>query len=167
MKSLLLAAALAAGAAGAAQAATPGPISEVTVTIGPELEAKADIYGRRDLDMLAKELKRDVERSLSRTGAMGPDGAALHLILADAQPNRPTFKQLGDRVGLSFSSFGVGGAAIEGAAVYPDGHSDPVRYRWYESDIRQSVGAWTWSDATWTFQRFADRLARGDAYAER
>lgn len=167
MKALLLAGALAALASGAAQAAPVGPISQVTVAIGPGLQAKAKTYGQRELDKLAVELEDDVVRTLSRTGGMAPGGAKLHLILADAVPNRPTFKQLGDRVGLSFESFGVGGASIEGEVIYPDGRTEPVRYKWYETDIRQSYARYTWGDATDTFMRFADRLARGQVYAER
>jgi len=167
MKPLIVIAAIAALSAGAAQAATPGPISEVSVVIGHDLQAKAHTYGQRDLDRLARELKDDVERSLKRTGAMSPDGASLRLVLADAVPNRPTFKQLGDRVGLSFESFGIGGASIEGAVVYPDGHSEPVRYKWYETDIRQSYGRSTWGDASDVFLRFADRIGRGADYAQR
>ncbi len=167
MKSLILAAAMAAGAISAAPAALPIPISEVTVDIGPALQAKADKYGQKEIDKLAKELRQDVERSLSRTGSAGARGAILHLVLADAVPNRPTFKQLGDHVGLSYESFGVGCATIEGAVSYPDGHSQPVHYQWYETDIRLSANTWTGTDATWTFQQFADRLATGKAYAER
>ena len=167
MKSLFLAAVIATGVTGAAHAALPTPVSDVSVTIGPQLQAKASKYGQRELDMLAKELKRDVERSLARTGSAGPGGGSVQLVIADAVPNRPTFKQLGDHVGLSYESFGVGGATIEGAIVYPDGHSQPVRYQWYETDIRQAVNTWTWTDASWTFQQFADRLASGKAYAER
>ena|SRR5258706_8461660 len=167
MKSLILATAMALGAVSAAHAALSTPISAVTVDIGPALQAKADKYGQKDIDKLAKELRQDVERSLSRTGSAGPGGAVLHLVLADAVPNRPTFKQLGDHVGLSYESFGVGGATIDGAVIYPDGRNQPVHYRWYETDIRQSADTWTWTDATWTFQQFADRLATGKAYAER
>ncbi|HZZ34176.1 MAG TPA: hypothetical protein VFE03_00525 [Caulobacteraceae bacterium] len=167
MKSLILAAALTATMATAASAALPTPISEVSVSIGPELQAKANKYGQKDLDMLARDLKRDVERALARSGSAGPGGASLQLVLVDAVPNRPTFKQLGDHVGLSYDSFGVGGAAIEGAIVYPDGRRQPVRYKWYETDIRQTPNLWTWTDAAWTFEQFADRLAAGKAYAER
>jgi hypothetical protein len=75
-------------------AAVAAPAS-VTVTVGPELQKKAvETYGVRDVDHLATELRTDVERELTRTGAFG--GARIELVLVDAKPNRPTFKQLLD-----------------------------------------------------------------------
>ena len=138
--------------------------AEVQVTIGPELQRKAErTYGVRDVQRLADQLRRDVSRELARTGAY--DGARVELTLVDAVPNRPTFKQMGDRPGLSFESFGVGGARIEGRAVAADGTATPLSYRWYETDIRQAWPCATWSDAEWTFQRFAYRLGRGPVMA--
>jgi hypothetical protein len=148
-----------------ATAAAAAPAS-VTVTIGPDLQKKAiEKYGVRDVDRLASELRKDVERELARTGAY--DGSRIELVLVDAQPNRPTFKQMSDKPGLSFESFGIGGARIEGQAIAPGGAATPVRYSYYETDIRQSRGHSTWSDAQWTMNRFAYRLARGKSVASR
>ena len=159
---LAAAAALAAGLASAAQAAP----AAVDVTIGPALQAKAaKVYGAREVQLLADELKADVERRLAKTGAY--DGARVELVLADAVPNRPTFKQLGDRVGLSALSFAVGGARIEGRIVTADGRVTPVAYRYYENDIRYASGQSTWADAEWTLDRFAYQLSRGQLVASR
>ncbi|MGA0607165.1 hypothetical protein ACO2Q0_14320 [Phenylobacterium sp. VNQ135] len=133
----------------------------VSVTIGPELQEKAEkTYGVRDVQRLADSLRGEVERSLAKSGAH--QDARIELVLTDAKPNRPTFKQLGDTPGLSMESFGVGGAAIEGRLVAADGKVTPLKYRWYESDIRQAYGDWVWSDAELSFDRFASRLARND-----
>ncbi len=148
-----------------ATAALAAPAS-VTVTVGPKLQKKAvETYGVRDVDRLAAELRKDVERELARTGAY--DGARIELVLADAQPNRPTFKQLSDKPGLSYESFGIGGARIEGQAIAPGGGVTPLKYSYYETDIRQSWGHSTWSDAEWTMNRFAYRLASGKSIASR
>jgi len=156
------AAALAAGLASAAQAAP----AVVEVAIGPQLQAKADkVYGARDVRELADQLRRQVERELGKTGAY--DGARIELVLADATPNRPTFKQLGDRPGLSPLSHGVGGAEIGGRIVAADGQETPVHYRYYETDIRHSYGQATWTDAETSLDQFARRLARGKALASR
>jgi hypothetical protein len=64
-------------------------------------------------------------------------------------------------------SFGIGGAAIEGRIVRADGSTAPLAYEWYETDITQVYGHATWSDATWTFNRFARRLASGEEVARR
>ena len=149
-------------ASGSAALAAPASVS---VTVGPELQATAQrTYGVRDVNRLADELRKDVERALARTGAY--DDARIELVLEDARPNRPTMQQM-SKMGLSFESFGIGGATIEGHAIRPDGSMVPLSYRWYETDIRNAWAASTWHDAEWTFNRFAHRLARGETLASR
>jgi hypothetical protein len=148
-----------------AGAATAAPAS-VTVTISPELQAKAaQSLGQRDIDALALDLRKAVERRLAKTGAY--DGARIVLELADARPNRPTFKQMSDRPGLSFESVSLGGARIEGHAIAADGAMTPLSYTYYEPDIRYAGRGGTWSDAEWTIDRFAYDLGRGQALARR
>jgi hypothetical protein len=162
MRTLLLAAAALMASASVAAAAP----ASVTVTVGPELQTKAvKTYGVRDVDRLAAELQKVVTRELTRTGAY--DGARIELELTDAVPNRPTMKQMADKMGLSFESLGIGGADINGQAVLPDGSLKPISYRWYETDIRNARGTSTWHDAEWTFDRFAHRLAREKEVASR
>ncbi|WP_309087942.1 hypothetical protein [Phenylobacterium sp.] len=157
MRTLALAAAALLASASTALAAP----AAVSVAIGPELQEKAEkTYGVRDVTRLADDLRQDVERALAKSGAH--QDARIELVLTDAKPNRPTFKQLSDTPGLSMQSFGVGGAAIEGRIVAADGAVTPVTYRWYETDIRQAWGDWVWSDAQVSFDRFARRLARND-----
>ena len=140
-----------------ASAALAAPAS-VNVTISPELQSKAvKKYGVRDVNELAASLKKSVEYELNRSGAY--DGAKIDLVLADAKPNRPTFKQMGDRPGLSFESFSIGGAKITGTATAANGAVTPLAYNWYESDIRWAQYNATWTDAYTTFQRFAHKLA--------
>jgi hypothetical protein len=140
--------------------------ASVSVTLAPELQKKfTKTYGQREADMLSADLKRVVERSLAKSGAH--DGARVELTLTDAVPNRPTFKELGDKPGLSIESRGIGGAAIKGRIVEADGAVLPVDYHWYETDIREVRGYWTWSDAEWVFDRFARRLAKGEEMARR
>jgi hypothetical protein len=150
-------------ASGSAALAAP---QSVTVSISPALQAKAhETYGERDIQILAQDLRTSVARELGKSGAY--DGARIELTLVDAVPNRPTFKQLGDTPGLDMRSFGVGGANIVGRAVAPDGTVTPLAYKWYETDIRWARGNATWTDAEWTFDRFASQLGRGKAIAER
>lgn len=140
--------------------------ASVDVGLSPEMQTKFQkTYGMREADILIGDLRASVEKALAKTGAY--DGARISLTITDVKPNRPTFKQLGDKPGLSLDSFGIGGATIDGQVVAADGRTTPVSYRWYESDIRQAVGNWTWSDATWTFDRFARKLARGEELAKR
>ncbi len=148
-----------------AGAATAAPAS-VTVTIGPELQQKAtQSLGQRDVDMLAADLKKAVERRLAKSGAY--DGSQIVLELADVQPNRPTFKQMSDTPGLSYRSFGTGGARIEGHAIAANGVMTPLSYSYYEPDIRYARLGGTWADAYWTIDRFAYDLAHGKSLASR
>lgn len=154
------------GLAGSALAEPMATVASVEVTLSPELSKKAvEEYGVRDVERLARDLRQDVVREMEKTGVLA--GGRLELVLVDAQPNRPTFKQLGDRPGLSLQSFGVGGATIEGRAISIDGEVTPVAFKWYETDIRQAQYTTTWSDAQFAMQRFASRLGRGEAYAAR
>jgi hypothetical protein len=151
---------LAAGLLAAAPAlATP---ADVSVSVGAELQKKAlQTLGVREIDDLAKDLQKTVATRLSKTGAY--DGARIELVLVDATPNHPTFKQLGDRPGLSMQSVSVGGARIEGRAVAPDGTVTPLSYNYLEPDIRWVRGYATWTNAEQTFDRFAGELGRGKA----
>ena len=167
MRRLTLAAAalLAAATAISASGAFAMPAS-VTVAVSPALQAKAtETLGIRDVKELAAELQSTVEKRLAKTGAY--DGARIELVLADAQPNRPTFKQMSDKPGLSYESFGIGGAQIEGRAIAADGTVTPIAYKYYESDIRVSRHSGTWADAEGTFQMFAYSLSRGQAVVGR
>lgn len=147
--------------AAAAQAA------EVNVTIGPRLQDQASQYGQRDLDYLADELRESVQQALERSGTLADAGTTIDLVIEDATPNRPTFRQMAMKPGLSYESFGIGGAQISGVLTTPDGRQVPLGYRWYETDIRWAQVAGTWSDAENTFDRFARKLVNGDAVAER
>lgn len=162
MRTLALAAATVLISASAAMAAP----ASVTVAVGPQLQLKGEkTLGMRDINDLAKSLQTDVEKRLAKTGAY--DGARIELILVDATPNRPTFKQLSDTPGLSMRSFGIGGAKIEGRAVAADGAVTPLSYNYYSPDIRWVRGEATWSDAEQTFLQFAAQLGRGKAVASR
>jgi hypothetical protein len=163
----VLASSLVSGAALAAPtSATPTSATEVSVVIGPKLQAEAaKTYGVKEVDRLAAELQHDVTRQIDRTGTFA--GAKIELTLVDAKPNRPTFKQLGDKPGLSYQSFSLGGATIEGKATSIDGVVTPIRFSWYETDIHQAWYRATWGDAGYAFDRLAYRLGRGEAYASR
>lgn len=149
-----------------ATAALAAPAS-VTVAVAPELQKTFEkTYGVREAERLTADLQASVEKTLARAGAL--DGARIELTLTDVKPNRPTFKQLSDKPGLSMQSFGVGGAAISGKIISADGREKPLSYRWYETDIREASYNWVWSDAEWTFDRFARKLARdGTVVAQR
>jgi hypothetical protein len=136
----------------------------VQVSIGPQLERKAGDYGRDELQGLREDLSKEIERTLARRGSQI---ASVALTIEDAQPNRPTMEEMGRIPGLSMRSIGVGGARISGVVTFADGHTQPIRYQWYETDLRNEIAANTWSDAERSFMFLADDLGAGrvpDAY---
>jgi hypothetical protein len=162
MRILAFAAAALLASAGAALAAP----ASVSVTVGPQLQAKAAaVLGVRDVNDLAAELQKTVQARLAKTGAY--DGARIELVLTDVTPNRPTFKQLSDQPSLSYRSFGRGGAEIDGVAVAANGAVTPIRYRYAQTDLSWSRLTGTWSDAEQSFQQFAYQLGRGERVASR
>lgn len=142
-----------------AGAAAADPAS-VTVTLGPDLQDKAEALGRRDVDQQADRLAEVVRRALNRD--RGLDGARVELVLTDLRPNRPTFEQMAHQPGLDgHRSVSIGGAAIEGSITTADGQVLPVRYDWYSNSIAEVRGYTTWYDADRAYQRLASRLADG------
>ncbi len=119
-------------------------------------------YGQRDLDNLTKRLKRKMEAQLTKNGVHVSDTAAnvLNIMITDAQPNRPTFKQLSGQPSLSMSSFGVGGARFEGNFVANGQDAGKVSYAWFESDIRYAQYGSTWRDANYAIDKFARKTAK-------
>ena len=156
---------LALGAVVASPAMAAPEVSAVRVSIGPDLAKKTQVMDRREFDYLTRELKRSVEKTLDRSGALA-DGGELDLVIEDARPNRPTMREMSAKPGLSYQSFGVGGARVSGEYRAASGARTPVAYSWYETDIRWAEYNGTWSDADEAFDRLAVRLAR-DEFGDR
>lgn len=119
-------------------------------------------FGQRDLDMLTKRLKTKMEARLEKNGITVSDDATtvLNLIITDARPNRPTFRQMSKSVSLSTHSFGVGGAKFEGTLVNASGEQGNVSYSWFETDISYAQHGGTWSDAYRAIDKFARKTAK-------
>lgn len=120
-------------------------------------------YGERDLNKLAARLEKKMQRQLTKRGAGVSDdaGTVLRLVITDARPTRPTFRQLSKEPGLSYRSFGTGGATIEGQLIASDGTSlGDLSYAWYEDDIRDAAFGGTWTDANRALDRFARKTAK-------
>lgn len=158
MKTALVSFAIAAAVATTQPSASPDAAA-VRVSIGPDLTRKTKVMDAREFDYLTRELKRSVEKQLDRSGTLRTGGGELHLVIEDARPNRPTLREMSSKPGLSYSSFGVGGARISGTYRPASGGSTPVEYSWYETDIRWAQHNSTWGDADRAFDRLATRLA--------
>lgn len=146
--------------AGAALMLAPiAQAAEVNITFSDEFkEALADDYGVREGEYLVKLLQADLEREFSKAG---PSIAAVNVTIEAAKPNRPTMKQMGDKIGLSFESFSIGGAELTGEVIGVNGETlANLNYDWYENDIRWARHSATWADADRTFGRFATKLSK-------
>jgi hypothetical protein len=127
----------------------------VSVSYGEKAELKlTKTYGARERETLQEMIQRSVKRSL------GERAARVEVTLVDVTANRPTFKELGDKPGLSMQSFGIGGADLTGKAFDASGNLlGEVQYDWY-GDILLADTAWTWSDADRTIEVFARKLSQ-------
>jgi hypothetical protein len=127
---------------------------QINVTYGAKAEkAITKTYGERERSAIRDLLERNLTREL------GNQAARVDVVINDVVPNRPTFKQLGDQPGLSFQSFGIGGADVSGKAFDAAGNLlGEVSYDWY-GDILWADTAWTWTDADRALYQFSRRLA--------
>ena len=114
------------------------------------------------MDKLASRLKRRMVAQLEKNGVTVSDdaGTVLNLVITNAEPNRPTFKQLSNSVSLSSRSFGIGGAAFEGTLVSAGQAQGEVSYAWFESNIRDASYGGIWTDANRAIDRFASKTAK-------
>lgn len=132
----------------------------ISVSLGPDLQDKAEELGPREVQEQADRLAELVGRALAREGDL--DGARIELVLTDLRPNRPTFQQMADRPGLDgFRSRSIGGAAIEGQITTADGQVVPVKYDWFSSNLGDVRGINTWADADRAYRRLAVNIADG------
>ena len=163
-RSLILASAvIVAGAiasvADAQPVAPPGPPPvSVQVGLGPAVAHRLDDLGREELRSQQTYLGNDVVRALAR--AKTPP-TRITLQIADIEPNLPTSNQLGLSPQLKANSHGIGGAAVTGEIVLADGTRLPVRYRWFQDELRNESNFTVWGDADEAFDNLATLLAAG------
>ena len=156
--------ALAAPLAGLALLTATSPLhaqgGAVQVGLGPAVQARLGDLGRPDLSEQQAYLQHAVERALAR----GPlAGSRVQLVIADIEPNQPTSAQLAASTQLNLNSPGEGGAAVTGEATTADGRRLPIRYRFFQDQIRNEVNFTTWGDADQAFDDLATALGKGDA----
>jgi len=134
--------------------------AEVNVSYSEDFtEELADNYGDREGPILAKEITEDLDRAFAKAGI---DPARVDVTIIDAKPNRPTFDQLRHTPGLDMHrSRSIGGMKLQATAYDADGNVlGSKEYGWFENDIRQVIGAATWTDAKRASDRFARKFAK-------
>jgi len=131
----------------------------VETKMSAEFQKKLDKdYGVREANILTAALISKVENHFARQGVKAE---RVVVTIEDAKPNRPTFQQVSDKPGLDpMRSISIGGAHLVGVAYDASGKEiGTLDYDWYETDLSNVIAATTWSDARWTFDRFARRFA--------
>lgn len=145
--------------AGLALSTMPASALTVETQLSAAFQTKlVEDYGQREATVLTKSLTTKVEVAFAKAGI---NADRVVVTIQDARPNRPTFQQVSDTPGLDpIRSISVGGAAVSGVAYDASGRElGRLDYDWYETDLSQSFGSTTWTDARWTFDRFARRFA--------
>jgi hypothetical protein len=150
--SLIAAPTVAIALAGAAAAA---PVTVGDVSFDAKFQQQLTrTYGEREGAELSTSVKRALERSLADVNAPAPLRVDVQIL--DAKPNRPTFKQLTDKPGLSMQSIAIGGASLRASLRDASGAEvRSVSYSWYENDLRDVFAASTWTDANRAIRWFA------------
>lgn len=122
-------------------------------------------YGEKSLNTLIEEVVEELNQDFAKEGILVSDdaGIVLRITIEDAKNNRPTFEQLSHEPGLSFQSFGVGGAELSGELLSETGDSlGTLSYRYFESNIDQlgfAQANGVWSDARRAISRFSKKTA--------
>ena len=145
--------------AGLALAAAPASALTVEAKVSPEFQLKLeDDYGVREAKILTDSLTTKVEATFARQRVRAD---RVVVTIEDAKPNRPTMEQLSDTPGLDpMRSVSLGGARITGTAYDAGGTAiGTLEYDWYETDLSNVIASTTWSDARYSFDRFARRFA--------
>ncbi len=142
-------------------------IAAISVVASKKVRDENVRWGPRDIAMLKQDLRRRVTRRLQYNGLMDEHGARLELTLQEVIPSRPTAHELARFEGLSLSSPGFGGAAINAHLRAADGTDlGEVHFRYREGQAYgggiggAGVGPTPWFDARQAFEIFSRRLVK-------
>lgn len=158
---------VAAAALAFASAAAAGPVTLAPISLSTELQTEmTDNYGDREGAYLQRDIADEVAEALARHGGQVVHSAPItvEITLVDARPNRPTFKQLGDTIGLDYGgSVSLGGAELHAVLRGASGATlGEVHHRRFSYSIEDSSRAGTWGDARRAIRQFATKV--GDAF---
>ncbi len=137
-------------------------VSSITAKAGQKVLDEDIRWDSKDIEFLQKLLIKKTTRRLNGNDLMADQGARLELTLIKIMPNRPTLHEMTKRIGLNYSSVGLGGAEIEAHLIAADGSDlGTMQYRYFSNNLYDnSTGMTTWFDARRAFDRFSRRLAK-------
>lgn len=121
-------------------------------------------YGDREITYLLKDMEQELRDDFAKRGISLSDDAPtlLRVTIVDVKPNRPTFKQLSHDTGLSFKSYGTGGAEVSAKIIAAGGDTlGHAEYDYFTSlNSHPAQHSSVWSDATRAFSRFSKKLSK-------
>jgi hypothetical protein len=137
-------------------------IASITISASEKVMGENELYDQTDVESLKRSLYKMVSNNLKNKELMDPQGAKLEITLVEITPNRPTLAAMTKRSGLSYQSFGIGGAELDARFVAQDGTDiGSMHFRWRQTQLDQfSQGQSTWYDAKQGFLKFANRLVK-------
>lgn len=156
------------GLAALALAQSAAAVTLAPISFSPEFETELnEELGAREGDYLRNYVEEAVQDALARQGVqLGSGGGAIEIVIVDADPNRPTMRQLRDTPGLDpIRSFSLGGAELHAVLRGASGEVlTEVEHRRYNHTIEEFLAPppSTWSEARQSIRGFAERVA--DAY---
>ena len=122
-------------------------------------------FGDREIAFLLEDMEKEITEDFAKRGLTLSDTAPmlLRVTINEVRPNRPTHNQLKEDIGLSFSSFGIGGADVSAEIIAEGGTVvGTADYDYYSnfSDRINLSGSSTWFDASRAFSRFSRGLSK-------
>ncbi len=128
---------------------------QINIVFEKSLEKQfAEDYGDKEKTVIADMVKGEIAKKFN-----GKD-YRYEISINAITPNRPTMQQMDNKPGLSYQSFGVGGANLSGKVFDQAGNLiAETKYDYYNNDIWHSQGNWTWHDAEWAVETFVKKLS--------
>ena len=126
--------------------------------------ANNGLYGQKEIDRLVEEVNEELAHDFEKRGIAISENASttLRVTLVMAKPNRPTHNQLSRDIGLSFNSFGLGGAELTADVIGANGESlGTMEYDYYTSfneRVFQPIGIW--EDANRSISKFSRKASK-------
>ena len=120
-------------------------------------------YGQRAIDYLLEDVMDELAEDMADADVEVSDTAqyTLRVTLEMAKPNRPTFAQLSHEPGLSYQSYGTGGAEISAEILDASGAViGTMEYDHYSTFTDRYFKPGTWTDAKLAISRFSKKTVK-------
>lgn len=129
--------------------------STISVAFDPSLSRSDSVIGQPEIAEITQRIRETVSRRLAREQIAF---TSLNIWVVNLKPNRPTMTQMRLNPGLSYSSYGLGGAQFQAQMTLADGRVIRVESQHFGHDILMAQTFTTWTDADKAIDWLADEL---------